>query len=257
MTSLVLNMLAKDSALTIGRALRSVKPYISAWCIGISEGDIDQAKVIFHELRGIPGEIIDVGPVWPQGFASMRQKVYDHSRHMAEYMFWLDADDYIETDGPLADDLWCDYYAMQFKFPDTGVDFERVHFVRCASDLRWKHHAHEGFFVADQRPMGYVRSWRYMYSFMPANQRRLELNVALSLLDTQEHPNDMSVLFGLAQNQLYLNDFDSVRRIMSMLRETDGYHHHWQVLRKLFFAHLEQLSKKALDGSASIGITGV
>jgi hypothetical protein len=255
MTTLVLNMLAHNSALTIGRALRSVRPYISAWCVGTSEGDIEQAKVIYHELRGIPGEIIDVGPAFPQGFASMRQKVYDRSRHEAEYMFWLDADDYIESDGPLTSELWCDYYAMRFQF-DLGVDFERVHFVRCASDLRWEHRAHEGFFVKDTRPMGYVKTWRYKYCCQPASQRRLEMNVALSLLDTQDYPNDMSVLFGLAQNQLYLGEFESVQRIMALLRSTDGYHHHWLILRQLFFSHLEQLSKKALDGSAEIGITG-
>lgn len=241
MTTLVLNMLAKDSAQTIGRALRSVRPYISAYCIGISEPDAEQAQVICHELEGIPGQIIDVGPVWPQGYHSLRNKVFDCSRHMAEYMFWVDADDYIDASGPLAADLWCDYYAMEFNFSE-GVSFDRVHFVKCTSTLRWEHRAHEGFFVTDDRPMGYVRSWRYMYTPLPASRKRLEQNVALSLLDTQDYPADMSVLFGLAQNLLYLNDFSGVERIMTQLKGSDAHHHHWRILRKLFFSHLERLS---------------
>jgi len=87
-----LSMIVKNEAHCIEKCLESVKSFIDYWII-CDTGSTDNTEEIIKKcLEGIPGEIHH--HEW-KDFATNRNKALELSKNKADYIFIIDADDYL------------------------------------------------------------------------------------------------------------------------------------------------------------------
>ena len=94
-TTVCLSMIVKNEAHVIRRCLESVIPFIDTWVIsdtGSTDGTQDLIKDI---MKDVPGELIE--RPW-KDFGHNRQEALAHASGKADYIFIIDADDFLETD---------------------------------------------------------------------------------------------------------------------------------------------------------------
>jgi len=90
-----LNMIVKDEEHVIARCLNSVKPYIDYWVIADTGSSDRTPEIIKQCLRDIPGELVH--HKW-KNFGHNRTEAIRLAENKADYIFTIDADEYIETD---------------------------------------------------------------------------------------------------------------------------------------------------------------
>lgn len=96
MNSICLSIIVKNEAHCIKRCLDSVKPFISYWVICDDLETTDNTEEIVKEcLKDIPGEYHR--HKW-EDFATNRNKSLEIAKQKADYVFIIDADDYIKAD---------------------------------------------------------------------------------------------------------------------------------------------------------------
>lgn len=88
--SVCLNMIVKNEEEVLEDCLRSVKPWVDTWVIS-DTGSSDQTKEIVHKMmRGVPGTLIESDWV---DFSTSRNEVLQKAKKVAEYSFFIDADE--------------------------------------------------------------------------------------------------------------------------------------------------------------------
>ncbi len=90
-TTLCLNMIVKNEAHVIERALASVKPFIDYWVIvdtGSTDGTQEVIKAYFQD---IPGELYE--RPW-KNFGYNRTEALELARNKGDYLVIVDADDW-------------------------------------------------------------------------------------------------------------------------------------------------------------------
>lgn len=93
MTKICLNMIVKNEAHVIRRALDSVLPLIDTWCI-LDTGSTDGTQDIIREhLKALPGELHE--SPW-QGFGPSRTEAIERAKSLADYLLFIDADDELQ-----------------------------------------------------------------------------------------------------------------------------------------------------------------
>ncbi|CAL9467131.1 hypothetical protein SUDANB105_02747 [Streptomyces sp. enrichment culture] len=105
-----LNMIVKDEAPVIRRCLESVRPLIDTWVIldtGSTDGTQDVIREVYDDL---PGELYE--RPW-KGYDGSRTEAIELARSRADYLFFIDADDVIETE-------------PGFSMPELTLDAYRV-----------------------------------------------------------------------------------------------------------------------------------
>jgi len=84
-------MIVRNEETVIGRSITSVRCLIDTWVI-VDTGSTDRTiEVVNEAMRGLSG--ILVSAPW-EGFASSRNRALSIARSIAEYVIFLDADDY-------------------------------------------------------------------------------------------------------------------------------------------------------------------
>jgi len=90
--TICLGMIVKNEAHIIQRCLESVKPYIDYWVI-CDTGSTDGTQQLIRDcLRDIPGELIERPWV---NFGHNRTEVFQYAKEKADYIWVIDADDYL------------------------------------------------------------------------------------------------------------------------------------------------------------------
>jgi len=134
-----LNMIVKNESQVITRCLNSVKPMVDYWVI-VDTGSTDGTQDIIKEcMKDMPGELHESPWV---NFAHNRNEALDFARDKAEYVLIVDADDYLEFDGPVDKErLTKDAYTLRI-FRDS-VSFYRTQLISMKRPWRWEGVLHE------------------------------------------------------------------------------------------------------------------
>ncbi|KUN81202.1 glycosyltransferase [Streptomyces griseoruber] len=116
-----LNMIVKDEAPVIRRCLESVRPLIDTWVI-VDTGSTDGTQDIIRDVYGdLPGELYE--RPW-RGYDGSRTEAIELARSRADYLFFIDADDVMETE-------------PGFRMPDLTSDAYKVD-IRSGSFRYWR-----------------------------------------------------------------------------------------------------------------------
>jgi len=141
-----LNMIVKDEAPVVERALVSALPFIDSWLVvdtGSTDGTQDVVRAV---LAGVPGELHE--RPW-RNFAHNRNEALALARPRGDYAFFLDADDRLALpEGFARPALEADGYHLMCE--DAGTRYSRCALVATRLPWRWKGVVHE--YVACQAP---------------------------------------------------------------------------------------------------------
>ena len=145
MNSICLNMIVKNEAHVIRRALDSVRPLITTWCI-LDTGSTDGTQDIIREyLKDLPGELHEAP--W-KGFGASRTEAIELARERADYLLFIDADDeLLLPKGFRLPLLKADAYYVYHRLVDLG--FMRMDLVATRCPWRYVGVLHE-YLESDQ-----------------------------------------------------------------------------------------------------------
>ncbi|MCB9663707.1 MAG: glycosyltransferase family 2 protein [Alphaproteobacteria bacterium] len=218
-----LNMIVKDEAPVIAECLRSVKPLIDAWLICDTGSTDTTREVIRHELRGLPGEVVD--RPWKH-FGHNRSEALELARGRADYLLFLDADETLEVpEGYRWPRLTAEAYGLQKR--RGGHLYQLPALVRADLPWRWEGVVHEyltlgrtprtealpGVVIASER--------RGVRTRDPHTFRRDALLLEAALLDD---PTDARSAFYLAQSYRDADDLDNAVRWYEHRATMGGWH---------------------------------
>lgn len=131
--SICLSMIVKNERSVIGRCLNSVKPWVDRWCIvdtGSTDGTQDEIRRIMADLPGTFHE-----RPW-RDFGSNRSEALRLSGTASEYLFVIDADEWLEWPRGFAyAQLDGSAYSLEVRFDQ--LSYGRVCIVR--SDMGWRY----------------------------------------------------------------------------------------------------------------------
>lgn len=130
--NIALVMIVKDEEESIGRCLRSARPYISSYVIA-DTGSKDRTKRIINKVLGerVPGRVYDLPFV---NFGHNRSEVLAAARGTADWILCLDADVTVEVDKDFDPDPAVEAYMVDFGWP--GFVNRLPLLIR--GDLPWK-----------------------------------------------------------------------------------------------------------------------
>lgn len=136
-----LNMIVKNEKDVITRCLESVLPMIDYWVI-VDTGSSDGTQQIIKDYmasKSIPGELHE--RPW-KNFGHNRNEALQLAKGKADYLFFIDADEYLQFDAdfqmPRFDK---DYYHLFFSH--SGSRYSRIQLIRGALDWKWEGVLHE------------------------------------------------------------------------------------------------------------------
>lgn len=196
-----LNMIVKNEKDVIARCLASTLNIIDYWIIvdtGSTDGTQDIIKNFMKE-KNVPGELYE--RPW-KNFAHNRNEALDFARHKADYIFFMDADEYLiyEPNFKLPE-LNRDFYYMPITF--GGSRYSRVFMVKGDQDWKWEGVLHEAVGSSVARSSG---TFENVYDFVTAEGARSKdpekyLKDAAVLEEAlKEDPNNSRYRFYLAQS---------------------------------------------------------
>lgn len=148
-----LNMIVKNEENIILECLISIYKYIDTYCI-VDTGSTDNTKEIIHNFfteKKIDGVIIDHDPnkclCHPHktnyfDFSMNRNYALEKGRTMGDYLFIMDADDYLVGDFKYPDNMTLDGYYLKVKGSD-GVILYRPLILRSSSPWQYVNVVHE------------------------------------------------------------------------------------------------------------------
>jgi len=139
MTSICLNMIVRNEAHVIRRALDSVMPVISSWCI-LDTGSTDGTQELIREhLKHLPGQLHEAP--W-KGFGTSRTEAIHLAQGLADYLLFIDADDeLVLPKGFRMPHLQADSYYLEHQ--QGAMRFQRLDLVACRWPWRYVGVLHE------------------------------------------------------------------------------------------------------------------
>ena len=136
-----LNMIVKNESEVIERCLNSVLPIIDYWVIvdtGSSDGTQQIIKDFMHK-REVPGELFERPWV---NFGHNRNEALSFAQGKADYLFFIDADEYLKYDAEFKlPTLDKDYYYMVFEH--SGTKYSRIKLINTRLNWKWEGVLHE------------------------------------------------------------------------------------------------------------------
>jgi glycosyltransferase involved in cell wall biosynthesis len=134
-----LSMIVRNEAHVIERCLASVKPFVDAWVVcdtGSTDGTQDLVRRV---MAGKPGLVVE--RPWVD-FAHNRNEALTLAQERGEYVFFIDADEWLVAREPLDPaTLTGDAYYLTCEY--AGLQYGRVALVRGALPWRWVGVLHE------------------------------------------------------------------------------------------------------------------
>lgn len=141
--TICLNMIVKNESSVIARCLISIKNLIDHWVI-VDTGSTDGTQKIIQEcLKDVPGELHERSFV---DFATSRNMAFDFAKNKADYLFFLDADQYlVPDDGFSMPHLKDDAYYLPVR-TDTQCYYQ-ISLVNAQINWKWEGVLHEALFA--------------------------------------------------------------------------------------------------------------
>lgn len=136
-----LNMIVKNEKDVIERCLQSVLPMIDYWVI-VDTGSTDGTQAIIQEFmkkQGVPGELHERPWV---NFAHNRNEALSLAKGKADYVLFIDADEYFVYDPDFKrPELGLDYYYISLK--SGGSTWGKISLINNHQDWKWQGVLHE------------------------------------------------------------------------------------------------------------------
>lgn len=130
---IVLSMIVKNESRVIKRCLRSVLPFVDAWCI-VDTGSTDGTQDIIREImHPYPGELLE--QPWVREDQNRTQALQAATVH-GDYILWIDADEEFVAEGGFDwPELTADTYDVLVKYGTVG--YMRPQLLRAGLPWRW------------------------------------------------------------------------------------------------------------------------
>lgn len=205
-------MIVKNEEAVIGKCLESIKGLIDYWVI-VDTGSTDHTKEKISEiLQEIPGELYERSWV---DFEYNRNEALELAKDKAEYLFFIDADEYVSFD-------------ENFQMPELknepgyfiwvrqigAVDFLRASLVKSALPWKWIGSLHESLICSEEVDLAVLEGVKNLCNTNQVLSGRSVdpkkyLNDAKRLEKLLvEDPNNARYVYYLAQSYAAADDFE-------------------------------------------------
>jgi len=205
--TICLNMIVKNESKVIKRCLTSLKPIIDYWVI-LDTGSTDGTqKIITDFMKDIPGELHEEPFV---NFEYSRNKALDFAKNKAEYIVFIDADEFFEIppkyEMPKLDK---DFYHVTTEF--GGTDYARVLLIKNDLNWRWVGVLHEAItcpqaFTSDVLPG--IKNIVRTDGARSTDPQKFQKDAKLLENALKDDPENTRYIFYLAQSYRDAGDFD-------------------------------------------------
>jgi glycosyltransferase involved in cell wall biosynthesis len=236
-------MIERDESRVLPRSLASflaIQGIDPTYCIFDGDSRDSSRDLIPKLMGGIPGEVhLSPQPKPLTNFASARNEAIAQAKGMADWMFFLDADDEIITEpGFVMPPLEGDAYRVLIKCGD--LEFWRTVLVSTRKDWRFVGRLHECLGCAEPflaaKPLNGI--WIQVHvgeGARSANPRQKFLDDAAVLRQClNDDPNDLRSLFYLAQS---MRDAGDLPEALDLYRERGACVEGWD--EETYFAKLQ------------------
>lgn len=205
MATLCLNMIVKNEAKIITRALSSVKNYINYWVICDTGSTDGTDKIIeqFFQENDIPGELYH--HPW-QNFGFNRTLALQHAKNKAEYILLMDADMVLVVDDPafkekLIDDVYLVYQGTELTYANLRI-------LKSTLDAEYRGVTHEYLYVPNARRTTLTGIRFVEYCDGGNRPEKLQRDVQLLEAGLKTEPENERYWFYLGQTYKDLKQYD-------------------------------------------------
>lgn len=240
-----LNMIVKNEREVICRCLESAKPLIDYWVI-IDTGSEDGTPDVIREcMKDIPGELHE--RPWVD-FAYNRNEALDLAKDKADYLLFIDADDYFEQ-VPHSVMPFLDKEGYYFTIRYGEFIYPRIQLIRASSSWRWEGVVHEVLVPPNVNALGILEGIEIIVGSGGARSRdigRVFKDAELLEAALRENPSNSRNVFYLAQTYkdagMWKEALEQYERRISMGKEGE----------EVFFSlYLSGIAKEILDFPAN------
>lgn len=220
-------MIVKNESAVIERCLTSVLPIIDYWVIvdtGSTDGTQQKIKNFMKE-KGIQGELFERPWV---NFAHNRNEAVELAKNKADFLFFIDADEYITyADDFTLPQLDKDYYAVVTK--GYGIKFVRVLLINNHLEWKWKGVLHEQLSPFTSRSHAFLE--KLVNNFTTAGARgkdpqKHQRDVDILEAALKEEPNNSRYVYYLAHSYFAAENLNSAlqnyEKCVQMLEKEEG-----------------------------------
>ncbi len=196
-----LNMIVKNESAVITRCLESVLPLIDTWVIcdtGSTDGT-QQIIINYMKEKNIPGELHE--RPW-KNFAHNRNEALQLGKDKADYLLFIDADEYLVYDKdftkPVLDK---DYYYLILTWP--GSQWKKVSLINTAHSWKWEGVLHEVICPPQERTFATLDKVKNIYTVDGARSKDpLKYQKDAEVLEAalKDDPNNSRYVFYLAKS---------------------------------------------------------
>ncbi|WP_298610380.1 glycosyltransferase family 2 protein [uncultured Thiothrix sp.] len=160
--TICLNMIVKNERHVIQRCFDSLREHIDYWVIsdtGSTDGTQDFIREYFQQVQ-IPGELHE--HAW-KNFAYNRNLALEAAKHKADYILFMDADDYIVWRDDLGfHGLTEDVYRLSMQH--NTLVYSNIKLLRSQVAAEWRGVLHEGLYTDESCPVEYQAANCYISS---------------------------------------------------------------------------------------------
>lgn len=227
-------LMAYNASETLGKALASIRPYVSQIVVGVDELSTDNtakvarkggADLVFPLQVSEWHECAQHGRILAQHFARARQATFAKLDRALGAWVWLDADDVVtgaERLGELVGRLqagpavgaWLNYHYAQIA-GQTNTLFRRERVLRTSVNgqpivWEWEHRVHETVKPANVRDAHWLMPEGIEIIHQPGGHKTgssASRNVTLLEIDLEENPEDARAMFYLGNQYFALGDW--------------------------------------------------
>jgi glycosyltransferase involved in cell wall biosynthesis len=212
--TICLNMIVKDEKDVIERCLTSVLPIIDYWVI-VDTGSCDGTQEIirnFMAKHNVKGELFERPWI---NFGHNRNEALDLAKDKGDYVFFIDADEYLEYDPDFKlPKLDKDYYYVNISC--YGTSLGKVQLVNNHKDWKWVGVLHEVIALSNSRTGGALEKVSNIYTTEGARSKdplKYQKDAEILEAGLKAEPNNERYLFYLGQS--YKNAGNPVPAILN------------------------------------------
>lgn len=202
-------MIVKDEKEVITRCLTSMLPLIDYWVI-VDTGSTDGTQAIikeFMKMKRVPGELYE--RPWVD-FAHNRNEALELAKGKSDYLFFIDADEYLVYDPNFTHPTFDkDYYFVTTK--SNGMDYGRLLLVNNHLDWKWEGVLHESLAISPTRSCGGTLSTLHNVTTLEGarskNPQKCQKDADLLEAVLKDEPNNSRYVFYLAQTYFAMQKY--------------------------------------------------